>query len=135
LLSFAKYFFKNIEMKLSNNKILITGGASGIGFGLTEKFTQEGNTVIICGMRKSALKDISDKFPTVITRVSNLSVEAERIELFKWISIHHSDLNILVNNTCIQQCMSIYDSDFFQHAKEEITINIEAPVTFNIAPG
>ncbi len=33
-------------MKLSNNKILITGGATGIGLGLTERFLLEPNTVI-----------------------------------------------------------------------------------------
>ena len=40
-------------MKISGNKILITGGASGIGFGLTERFIQEGNTVIIFGENPS----------------------------------------------------------------------------------
>ena len=34
-------------MKLANNKILITGGATGIGLGLTERFIQEKNRVII----------------------------------------------------------------------------------------
>jgi len=44
-------------MKLSGNKILITGGASGIGLGLAERFLKENNTVIICGRRESALKE------------------------------------------------------------------------------
>jgi uncharacterized oxidoreductase len=35
---------------------------------------------------------------------------------------------VLVNNAGIQQWMSITDPDFYQRAKEEITINIEAPV-------
>ncbi|MGZ3836834.1 MAG: SDR family NAD(P)-dependent oxidoreductase, partial [Mucilaginibacter sp.] len=46
-------------MNLSNNKILITGGASGIGLGLTERFIQENNTVIICGRRESVLKEVA----------------------------------------------------------------------------
>ena len=48
-------------MKISNNKILITGGATGIGLALTKKFIEENNTVIICGRRESALKEVSDK--------------------------------------------------------------------------
>ncbi len=115
-------------MKLSNNKILITGGASGIGLGLTERFIKEGNKVIICGRRESALKEVTDKFPSVITKACDLSVAAERKELYSWIAKNHSDLNVLVNNAGIQQWISVTDNDFFQRAKEEITINNEAPV-------
>ncbi|MBK5273366.1 MAG: SDR family NAD(P)-dependent oxidoreductase [Bacteroidia bacterium] len=115
-------------MKISNNKILITGGASGIGLGLTERFIRENNEVIICGRRESALKEVSDKFPSVITRICDLTVAHEREELFKWISKEHSDLNVLINNAGIQQWMAITDSNFFDRAKEEIAINIEAPL-------
>lgn len=66
-------------MKRTNNKILITGGASGIGLGLTERFVQEGNTVIICGRREAILKEVANKFPTVITKVCDLSMETDRM--------------------------------------------------------
>ena len=56
-------------MKLSNNKILITGGGTGIGLGLSERFIQENNTVIICGRRETVLKEVANKFPTVITKL------------------------------------------------------------------
>lgn len=115
-------------MKLSGNKILITGGASGIGLGLTERFIQEGNTVIVCGRREAILKGLSEKFPSVITRVCDLSVEDERTSLYKWISENHTDTNVLVNNAGIQQWMSVTDVDFFQRAKVEIATNIEAPI-------
>jgi uncharacterized oxidoreductase len=117
-----------LKMKLTGNKILITGGASGIGLGLTERFLQEGNTVIICGRREEALKEVTQKYPGVISKVCNLSVEAERTALFNWVSENHPDLNVLVNNAGVQQWMSITDADFYQRAKEEITTNIEAPV-------
>ena len=45
-------------MNLTGNKILITGGASGIGFALAERFAQEGNTIIICGRRQDALDEL-----------------------------------------------------------------------------
>jgi uncharacterized oxidoreductase len=115
-------------MKLTQNKILITGGASGIGLGLTERFLQEGNTVIVCGRREQVLQQVAGKFPAVITRVCDLSVEAERINLADWISRYHSDLNILVNNAGIQHWMTISDPDFYQRAKKEMMTNIEAPL-------
>jgi uncharacterized oxidoreductase len=115
-------------MELTNNKILITGGASGIGLGLTERFVRENNTVIVCGRRESVLKELTDKFPSVITKVCDLSVEAERIELFNWVADQHSDLNVLVNNAGIQNHMKVTDEDFYQRTKNEIATNIEAPL-------
>jgi uncharacterized oxidoreductase len=115
-------------MKLANNKILITGGASGIGLGLTERFIKENNTVIICGRRENALKEVADKFPSVITKVCDLSVEADRIGLYNWVAENHSDLNVLVNNAGIQYWMNISDGDFYQKTTNEITTNIIAPL-------
>ena len=115
-------------MKTTNNKILITGGATGIGLGLTERFIQENNTVIICGRRGEALNEVANKFPGVITRVCDLAVEAERIDLYNWVAQNHGDLNVLINNAGIQNWMSLSDSDFYQKATDEITINALAPV-------
>ena len=115
-------------MQLSNNKILITGGASGIGLGMTERFIKEGNTVIICGRRESGLKEVADKHADIITKVCDLSVEAERVALLKWVEAEHPDLNVLVNNAGIQNWMNITDADFFERAKTEIATNIEAPI-------
>jgi uncharacterized oxidoreductase len=115
-------------MKLANNKILITGGASGIGFGLTERFIQENNTVIICGRREDRLQEVKEKFPTVITIVCDLSIEEERIDLYNWISKNHSDLNVLVNNAGLQNWMHVSDDDFYSKASNEIETNLMAPV-------
>ena len=115
-------------MKLTNNKILITGGASGIGLGLTERFIQEGNAVIICGRREALLKEVAKKSPGVITKVCDLSMEPDRIELYNWVAENHSDLNVLVNNAGIQNWMGISDNDFYQKANDEITTNVIAPI-------
>ncbi|MCX6281182.1 MAG: SDR family NAD(P)-dependent oxidoreductase [Bacteroidetes bacterium] len=115
-------------MNISGNKILITGGASGIGLGLAERFVKENNTVIVCGRREALLKDLKGKLPGIITWVCDLSLAPEREELFNWISAEHHDLNVLINNAGIQQIMGIHDTDFFPRAEEEIKINIEAPL-------
>ena len=77
---------------------------------------------------KRCCREVADKFPSVITKVCDLSIEADRIELYNWIAENHSDLNVLVNNAGIQNWMSISDNDFYHKANEEITTNVVAPV-------
>jgi uncharacterized oxidoreductase len=115
-------------MELLNNKILITGGASGIGLGLTERFIQENNTVIICGRRETVLKEAAEKFPAVITKVCDLAKETDRVELYNWIAENHPDLNVLVNNAGIQNWMDVSDRNFYKKANDEVTTNVVAPI-------
>jgi uncharacterized oxidoreductase len=62
----------------------------------------------------------------VITKVCDLSLESDRLELYHWVAENHSDLNVLVNNAGIQNWMGISDNDFYQKATNEITTNVIA---------
>ena len=115
-------------MNISNNKILITGGASGIGLGFTERFLAENNTVIICGRREEALKEVSENHPQVIIKRCDISLADERERLFEWIAAEHNDTNVLINNAGIQQYMTAADDDFYEKSKAEIATNIESPL-------
>lgn len=115
-------------MQLSHNKILVTGGASGIGKGLVERFLQEKNEVIICGRRKEPLEEMAGRWPGLITRTCDLEKAADREALYAWVAKEHPDLNVLVNNAGIQNWMSIGDEQFVERAGQEIAINIEAPI-------
>ena len=110
-------------MNLSNNKILITGGASGIGLGLTERFVKQGNTVIVCGRREEVLKELSDKLPQVVTKSCDLSEANEREKLYEWIASEHPDTNVLINNAGIQQHMTVRDEDFYERARRSPPIS------------
>jgi uncharacterized oxidoreductase len=124
----GQIFVRFRSMKISNNKILITGGATGIGYGLAERFVREGNTVIICGRRESALQEAAASLPGIITRVCDLGSEPERIALYEWVQAEHPDLTVLLNNAGIQNWMSPADDDFYARAKAEVEINALAPL-------
>jgi uncharacterized oxidoreductase len=116
------------HMQVSGNKILITGGATGIGFGLAERFVREGNTVLVCGRRTSALEEARRRLPAIVTYSSDVSTSEGRTALFHWVTSEHADTNVLVNNAGIQNWIAPTDEDFFARAREEIAVNIEAPL-------
>ncbi|MEH7348743.1 SDR family oxidoreductase [Gottfriedia acidiceleris] len=117
-------------MKLSGNTILITGGSTGIGLAFAERFIKSGNKVIVTGRRENVLKNAKEKFPELITHVSDLSSESERVSLFNWVTKNYPEVNVLVNNAGIQQRFNVLKSDAqndWQYFNKEITTNIEAP--------
>ena len=115
-------------MKLSGNKLLITGGASGIGLGLAERFAQAGNTVIACGRREDVLRAAAERVPGLVTRVADVATDEGRETLYRWVAGEHPDTNVLVNNAGIQNWMKVTDADFMQRAREELAVNVEAPL-------
>jgi uncharacterized oxidoreductase len=116
-------------MRLSGNTVLITGGASGIGFAFAEAFVQEGNTVIICGRRASKLDEARTIHPEIHTRVCDISREMDRKALVDWAAANFPNLNILVNNAGIQRDIDFtHGIDDFLGGENEIRVNLEAPV-------
>lgn len=116
-------------MKIKGNTILITGGATGIGFSLAEALVKAGNKVIICGRRQAKLEEAKAKLPTLETRVCDVSKEKEREALFNWIKANFSDLNILVNNAGIQRMVNLKagTKSLFK-GEDEIQTNLVAPI-------
>ncbi len=110
-------------MKINDNTILITGGATGIGFALAEAFVKEGNEVIICGRREHTLKEAKSKLPQIHTRLCDLTKEKEREALYDWIKSDFKDINVLVNNAGIQRMID------FQKGISNLTISAMAVFT------
>jgi len=116
-------------MKTANNIVLITGGATGIGFSLAEAFVKARNEVIICGRRENKLKEAKEKLPQIHTRVCNLSKEEERKSLYEWASSNFPNLNILVNNAGIQRMVDFKKgTEQLFAGEDEIEINFKSYV-------
>ncbi|NNM94579.1 MAG: SDR family NAD(P)-dependent oxidoreductase [Bacteroidia bacterium] len=116
-------------MKLTDNTILITGGATGIGFALAGEFIRLGNTVIICGRRENKLAEAKHKLPRLITRVCDVSVRKDREELMDWAFGNFPALNVLVNNAGIQREVR-FNKGIYTHndVAKEIETNLTAPI-------
>jgi uncharacterized oxidoreductase len=116
-------------MKTKGNTILITGGATGIGFSLSEAFVQAGNEVIICGRRENKLREAKTKLPQIHTKVCDLSKEKERESLYNWVKDNFKDLNVLINNAGIQRIVNLKKGtqDLFS-SQNEIETNLVAPI-------
>ncbi|MEJ2247553.1 MAG: SDR family NAD(P)-dependent oxidoreductase [Acidobacteriota bacterium] len=115
-------------MEFTMNTVLITGGASGIGFALAERFVQAGSSVIICGRREHKLKEAQLKYPQLHIRVCNVADPAERFALFAWVTETYPSLNILVNNAGIQQQIELQQKPNWEILDDEVAINLEAPI-------
>lgn len=113
----------------SGNTILITGGATGIGYALAEQLIQNGNEVLICGRRESKLREAQQKFPGLHYRVCDVSDESERMALCEWATREFPNLNVLINNAGIQRDVDFTDfAEDWEETRKEITINVEAPM-------
>jgi uncharacterized oxidoreductase len=115
-------------VELKANTMLITGGATGIGFALAERFLKAGSEVVICGRRKDRLLEAKKKYPRMHIRPYDLSEESERVSLCEWVIKEFPRLNVLVNNAGIQRRLRLAEKENWEQTRQEIAINLEAPV-------
>ncbi len=110
---------------------MITGGATGIGFALAEKFVSAGSVVSVCGRRKSRLRLAKHKLPAIHIRQCDVSVESERRSLVRWTTTRFPNLNILINNAGIQRQMDFKSPTvrkLLSPKDDEVAINLAAPI-------
>ena len=115
-------------MNLSGNTVLVTGGASGIGLALVERFLARGNDVIVCGRRASKLAELSEKHPEVNTIICDIADPVAREKLFQDVTDSFGDINVLVNNAGIQRRVDLTENEDWDATRSEIAINLEAPI-------
>ena len=115
-------------MQLNGNKVLVTGGATGIGYELTKMFLSAGSKVLVCGRRQNLLEELKQQYPEVEYLITDVSLESERIRLIEWVKTSHPDANVIVNNAGVQERMAILETDFWERASREIDLNLKGPI-------
>jgi uncharacterized oxidoreductase len=116
-------------MKATENTVLITGGATGIGLSLAEALLGAGNQVAICGRRQEKLQAAKDKHPALGIFRCDVTDGADRRALFDTVLERFPGLNVLVNNAGIQRRIDLLGGEAaLTGADAEIRVNLAAPI-------
>jgi uncharacterized oxidoreductase len=115
-------------MKANGNTILITGGGSGIGEALAQRFHDAGNTVVIAGRRREALERAAAGRENL--HVIELDVtDADAIEQFaREVIEQHPSINVLINNAGIMRFEALDTRRDLKDAEETIVTNLLGPI-------
>ncbi|SEH19788.1 uncharacterized oxidoreductase [Sphingopyxis sp. YR583] len=115
-------------MKTTGNTILVTGGGSGIGLALAQRWHDADNNVIVTGRN-------ADKLEAAIAGRPNMSAvsldvtDADAIAAFaKEIVARHPGLNVLVNNAGIMNAEDVSTSRDLTQAEATVVTNILGPI-------
>jgi len=118
-------------LETSGNTILITGGATGIGFALAEAFLNASNEVLICGRRESKLREAKRKLPKLHAKRFDVARDDERKSLSRWVTSNFSNINIIINNAGIQRKVDFTSPTITKATRsrdDEVTINLAGPI-------
>ena len=114
-------------MKLSNQKVLITGGSVGIGYSLAKAFHSRENQVVICARRKGPLREAAESLQGVHAVQCDVASEADLHRLVDETRERLGGLTILVNNAGLQRNDQYGEADqqtVLTHIDEEIGTNL-----------
>jgi uncharacterized oxidoreductase len=110
-------------MNTTQQTVLITGGATGIGFAIAKKFHAAGNRVILVGRSQEALSKALLALPGVQTLVADVALAADRAKLVA----SFPEITVLVNNAGVQFNETIAASTPAS-IEYELNVNFSAPV-------
>lgn len=116
-------------MKQSNQTVLITGGGSGIGLALAQKFLANDNTVIITGRNLAKLEKVKQENPKIHIYQSDVTDDAEVRMLADDIQQKFDGLDVLINNAGVMNLVDTGNkSNDLQKQMQEIEINYNSPI-------
>ena len=100
-------------MKLEGKVTLVTGGGTGIGTAITERFVKEGAKVCISGRRKELLEKVADSLPSGSIEVcaGDTSKEEDAKRMVEATIAFGGKIDVLVNNAAISNSTPVADLD------------------------
>ena len=115
-------------MKISGNTILVTGGGSGIGEALAQRFHDAGNMVIVSGRREEALQKAIAGRGNMRGMTFDVGDKASIADFANRLVGEFPTLNVIVNNAGIMHYEQIDHARALDHAEATISTNLLGPI-------
>lgn len=87
-------------MEIKNSRILITGGATGMGYEMAKIFKDRGAEVLICGRTEKTVNEAAQELD-ILGFTADVSNEHDVENLFKYVEEKWGGLDVLINNAGI----------------------------------
>ena len=115
-------------MEINNkNTILITGGASGIGYEFAKQLNGT-NRIIIVGRNKEKLEKVKKELKNIHIFECDISNPKDIKALYETISYEFPNLNILINNAGLANRIDLHEETSYEKLTEEMNINFNGSV-------
>ncbi len=110
-------------MKLNTQKILITGGGTGIGLAIAKSLYELGNEVLICGRKPQSLQKAAQQVPGIKYTVCDITNEDHVKSLVDVAQRELGGLTMLINNAGVAEFYDINSGNIYSNARREIETN------------
>lgn len=114
-------------MRLVNKRIIITGGASGIGLELVRQLYEE-NELIILARPSKHLDKLQASLPKTTVFETDLACGDQIAACIEAIAGRYHHIDGLINNAAVQHTPRFLDADFsYESIASEVTVNLISP--------
>ena len=113
-----------IYRDLRGKRVVITGGASGIGLATAKRFLQEGSRVVIFDWNESALKKVLSENPQLEGTKVDVGNRIEVQKAFQRVDEIMGGVDILISNAGISRRTPFLDIEY-EEWREVIRVNLD----------
>ncbi|HET6516668.1 MAG TPA: SDR family oxidoreductase [Nitrosopumilaceae archaeon] len=122
-------------LKFQGKVALVTGSGTGIGKAISEKFAENGASVIILGRRKEPLEEAAKELEEIISKAQSngfvkifpgvdVSDESAVTKMFDSLKESNTDVDIVVNNAGVSGPVTCFANSSLEEFKSTVAIHL-----------